>query len=147
MPPALLCFSSILEPSLGGPPPFLSLISSSPPMENASTVALHLPTRLLSLSLLRDCILLFCCCCFSLLAALSGLRELSSPPGMEPAPPAVEAQSLNYRQGSLYTAVFVLGSHTVLSSQEEIGTNCILAFQPGTALRKPCAENSSRLSH
>ena len=50
--------------------------------------------------------LLLCCCpleipnhfvlVFFFLAAPHSLRDLSSPPGIEPAPPAVEARSLNH---------------------------------------------------
>lgn len=55
-------------------------------MENASTVALHLPTRLVSFIPIKRLYTPVLLLLFSLLAALSGLRELVLHQGWNPRP-------------------------------------------------------------
>ena len=70
--------------------------------------------------------------CFIFLAMLHGLWDLCSPPGIEPAPPVVEAQSLKPldRQGSPRVASLWMVSPTLTNLQRYIFFFLNLSFLP-----------------
>lgn len=146
MPPALLCFSSIL--SLPGRTPSLpkpdKLISSWKTLHRGTSFAYQTVVFIPIKRLYTPVLLLL----FSLFGALSSLQELSSPPGMEPAPPAVEAQSQLYRREVSILLFFVFRkSHTVLRAHRKRSVQIVSWLSAWYSLKKPCAENGSRLSH